>query len=110
VPSSTIHELSSSAALDNKEITRLIERGKDFLKDGDFSAARLLLQRAADAGSAEAAFVLGSTYDPSVIKQLGAVSVTPDIDSALKWYQIGADRGSADAATQYANLLQAPGH
>jgi TPR repeat protein len=93
--------------LDNDEIIRLINRGKDFLKEGDFPAARLLLKRAADAGSAQAALVLGSTYDPSVIKQLGAVSVTPDIDSGLKWYQIAADRGSADAADHYANLLRA---
>jgi TPR repeat protein len=94
--------------LDEDEIIRLIERGRNFLKEGDFPAARPLLKRAADAGSAEAALVLGSTYDPSVIKQLGAGSVTPDIDSALKWYAIAADRGSAKAADQYANLLRPP--
>ena len=78
--------------LDSDEMTRLIKRGKDFLAQGNFASARLLFKRAADAGSAEAALALGSTYDPSVIKQLGAVSITPDIDAALKWYKTAADR------------------
>ena len=92
--------------LDSDEMTRLIKRGKDFLAQGNFASARLLFKRAADAGSAEAALALGSTYDPSVIKQLGAVSITPDIDGALKWYRTAADRGSAEAANLFANLMR----
>ena len=90
----------------DEEMTRLIKRGKDFLAQGNFASARLLFKRAADAGSAEAALALGSTYDPSVIKQLGAVSITPDIDGALKWYKTAADRGSAEAAGLFANLMR----
>jgi len=92
--------------LDSDEMTRLIKRGKDFLAQGNFASARLLFKRAADAGSAEAALALGSTYDPSVIKQLGAVSITPDIDGALKWYETAAERGSAEAAGLFANLMR----
>jgi hypothetical protein len=93
--------------LANDEMSRLIKRGQDFLNEGDFAAARLLFGRAADAGSAEAALGLASTYDPAVIKQLGAVAVTPDIDRALKWYATAADRGSSDAVKRYADLMQA---
>jgi hypothetical protein len=96
-----------TVTLDDNEIQMLIKRGNNLFKDGDFAAARLLFERAANAGSAEAALALGSTYDPSVIKQLGAVSVTPDLDRALKWYETAADRGSADAADRYANLMRA---
>src|SRR5262245_2750175 len=92
--------------LDSDEMTRLIKRGKDFLAQGNFASARLLFKRAADAGSAEAALALGSTYDPSVIKQLGAISITPDIDAALKWYETAADHGSAEAAGLFANLMR----
>src|SRR4029450_2193770 len=92
--------------LDSDEMTRLISRGKDFLAPGNFASARLLFKRAADAGSAEAALALGSTYDPSVIKQLGGVSITPDIDNALKWYETAADHGSAEAAGLFANLMR----
>jgi TPR repeat protein len=107
LPSAAPAPSNPATLLDNDEINRLIKRGKDFLEEGDFPAARLLLKRAADAGSAEAALALGSTYDPSVIKQLGAVSVTPDLDRALKWYETAADRGSDDAADRYANLMRA---
>jgi TPR repeat protein len=93
--------------LDNDEIVRLIARGKDLLNDGDFAAARLLFERAANAGSADAALALGSTYDPMVIKRLGAVAVTPDLAKARKWYQFAADHGSAAASLQLANLAHA---
>jgi hypothetical protein len=33
--------------------------------------------------SAEAALALGSTYDPNVIKRLGAIMVKPDVENAL---------------------------
>jgi len=95
-----------AVVLDNDELVRLIKRGKDLLSYGDFAAARLLFERAADAGSADAALALGSTYDPLVIKQLGAVAVTADIDKARKWYQVAADRGSAAASQQLANLAR----
>jgi hypothetical protein len=92
------------AAMDDNEISALIKRGNNLLKEGDFAAARLLFERAANAGSAEAALALGSTYDPLAIKRLGAIAVKPDIESARKWYQIAADRGSAAATLQLANL------
>jgi cytoskeletal protein RodZ len=92
--------------LDENEINTLIRRGKNLLGDGDFSGARVLFERAANAGSAEAALALGSTYDPNVIKRLGAIMVKPDIESARKWYQLAAERGSAAASLQLANLPQ----
>jgi TPR repeat protein len=94
-------------ALDQNEIDTLIRRGKNLLNDGDFAAARVLFERAGNAGSAEAALALGSTYDPNVIKRLGAIMVRPDVEKARQWYQLAADRGSAAAASlQLANLPQ----
>ena len=108
LPSPTAPALSELPdGLANDGISRLMKRGQDFLNEGDFAAARLLFERAANAGSAEAALALGSTYDPSVIKQLGAVSVSPDPDRALKWYATAADRGSSDAMDRYADLMRA---
>jgi hypothetical protein len=95
-----------AVVLDENEINTLIRRGKNLLNDGDFAAARVLFERAANAGSAEAALALGSTYDPNVIKRLGAIMVRPDIESARKWYQLAAERGSAAASLQLANLPQ----
>ncbi len=92
--------------LDQNEIDTLIRRGKNLLNDGDFAAARVLFERAANAGSADGALALGSTYDPNVIKRLGAIMVKPDVDKARKWYQLAAERGSAAASLQLANLPQ----
>jgi TPR repeat protein len=47
-------------------IASLVARGKERLRDRDFSSARLILQRAAEAGDADAALTLGSTYDPGL--------------------------------------------
>ena len=63
--------------LDNNEIAMLVRRGKDFLKVGDLATSRLLLQRAATAGSAEATFILGTTFDPQFMRRMGVVGWSP---------------------------------
>ena len=91
--------------LDAEEIATLINRGTDSLKSGDLVSARLLLRRAAEAGSASAALMLGTTFDPLVIQQLGAIGVVPDVAQARQWYEKAVELGS-DAASQ--RLAQLP--
>lgn len=91
-------------SLSSDEIAMLLKRGKDFFVNGDLSSARLLLRRAAEAGSAEAALALGATFDPLVIRRLGAIGAEPDVASARKWYQKAIDLGSNAAAQQLSNL------
>jgi hypothetical protein len=98
---------SATLSLDNDEIAMLVKRGKDLLTAGDLASARLLLRRAAEAGSAEAALALGATFDPQVIARLGAIGAAPDITQARKWYQKAAERGSQAAARQLEQLAQA---
>lgn len=84
---------------DSEEISVLIKLGQDSLKNGDFSSARLLLKRAAEAGSADAALSLGETFDPLLIQRLGAIGIQADPNSAHEWYKLAAQLGS-DAALQ----------
>jgi TPR repeat protein len=86
------------------EIARLLERGGQFLQIGDVSAARLMLRRAADAGSAEGALGLGSTFDPAVLRQIGALGVASDVTQARQWYQKAVDLGSQEAARRIERL------
>ncbi len=72
--------------------------------NGDISSARLLLRRAAEAGNAEAALALGSTFDPTVIARLGAIGVRTDAEKAREWYRRAAALGSSLASQQLANL------
>jgi hypothetical protein len=93
--------------LDSDEIASLIKRGQDFIANGDLAAARLLLRRAAEAGSAEAALTLGTTYDPIELRRLGAVGTVPDAAKARQWYQRAAELGSTAASQQLAGLGEA---
>jgi hypothetical protein len=90
--------------LDADEIAMLIKRGKDAFSTGDLAAARLLLRRAAEAGSAEAALALGATFDPLVIRRLGAIGAAPDAVQARQWYQKAVALGSATASQPLAQL------
>jgi hypothetical protein len=89
----------TATRLDAKEIATLVSRGTDFMKSGDIALARLLLRRAAEAGSASAAMMLGTTFDPFVIHQLGAIGIVPDVAQARQWYEKAVALGS-DAASQ----------
>ena len=88
------------------EIEMLVKRGKDLLTNGDISSARLLLQRAAEAGNAEAALALGSTFDPVVIARMGAIGVEADAARARGWYEKAVALGSNRASQQLANLAE----
>jgi hypothetical protein len=74
------------------DLAVLIARGEEILKTGDTSAARLLLERAAEAGSAQAAFLMGTSYDKPSPGRRAA-----DTEIVRTWYQRAADLGSAEA-------------
>jgi TPR repeat protein len=97
---------SNALILADDEIATLIKRGQDLLQSGDLVSARLLLRRAAEAGSASAALALGATFDPLVIRRLGVIGIEPDAERARKWYQKAAELGSAEASQQLAKLEQ----
>jgi hypothetical protein len=90
--------------LDDEEIAILLKRGQDFLANGDLAAARLLLRRAAEAGSAEASLALGTTFDPVMLQRLGAIGAVADPAQARQWYQRAAELGSSAASQQLAGL------
>jgi hypothetical protein len=97
-------ETAAASVLGQDEIAALLTRGKSLLLNGDIAAARLLLRRAAEAGSAEAALALGSTFDPRVIERLGAIGVTSDPKQAREWYEKAAQLGSPAAPRQLSLL------
>ncbi|RAI42021.1 hypothetical protein CH341_20555, partial [Rhodoplanes roseus] len=94
-------------AVDPEEVAILLDRGKAFLVRGDLAAARLLLRRAAEAGDAQAALLLGSTFDPAALKQLEVVGAVGDPVQARQWYQRAAELGSADAGRRIESLSRA---
>lgn len=97
---------TTATPLSADEIAARVSRSSDFLKNGDFAAARLLLRRAAESGSANAALMLGKTFDPLYLNELGAVGIQPDIEQCRLWYEKAAELGSAAAAQRLANLAK----
>ncbi len=91
--------------LDRDEIADLVRRGEAFIVTGDLAAARLLLQRAAEAGDARAALTLAGTYDPIVLEKLGLMGFASDIGKARSWYERAREFGSAEAPRRLEMLV-----
>jgi len=90
--------------LDPEEIKRLMKQGEQFIVAGDVVSARIVFQRAAEAGDAGAAVALGGTYDPIVLAKLGVVGLGADVERARTWYQKAESLGSAEATRRLAIL------
>ena len=83
--------------LDPEEIELLMKQGEQFIAAGDVVTARIVFQRAAEAGNANAAMALGATYDPTVLAKLGVVGMGADVEKARSWYQTAEKLGSPEA-------------
>jgi hypothetical protein len=93
-----------SKTLDAETLAALMTRARSLLALGDIAAARLLLERAANAQDATAAFLLARTYDPAVLGVSDTRSITPDPVMARDWYRKAASFGSADAQQRLTQL------
>ena len=93
-----------SKTLDAETLAALMTRAKSLLALGDIAAARLLLERAANAQDATAAFLLAQTYDPAVLGVRDTRSITPDPVMARDWYRKAVSFGSADAQQRLIQL------
>jgi hypothetical protein len=93
-----------SRVIDREELANLLKRGRYLLSVGDISSARLLLERAADAQEASAAFDLAGTYDPAVLGRSRALGVVPDVAMARLWYEKALKLGYSEAEGRLAQL------
>jgi hypothetical protein len=99
-------QVPTARQLERDEIANLLRRGQSALQNGDIAAARLLLRRAAEAGNAQAAMALAATYDPTALKELGALGTKADVAQARLWYRRAADAGSAEAMQRLQQMAQ----
>jgi hypothetical protein len=86
------------------KVPRELALAKATLATGNIASARLLLARAAEAGSAEAALLMGGTYDTAWLQANGARTVVGNRDQALRWYTQAQKLGATDAAAKIAGL------
>jgi TPR repeat protein len=92
--------------LNSQRSAQLVKRGVELLRIGDFAAARLVLRPAAEGGDLEAALLLGATFDPAAVSDLGALGLVPDPNMARAWYQRAMDAGSVEASRRIERLAR----
>jgi hypothetical protein len=83
--------------IEPSEAAMLLRKGRDLLDSGDISAARVAFRRLADAGNAEAAMALASTYNPDYLAAHHFVGMRGDRATARALYRRAKELGSADA-------------
>ncbi len=64
----------------------LVARANVLLGRGDIGSARIVLERAAEAGNAEARFKLAETYDPFILSKWGTYGTRGDAMKAIDLY------------------------
>ena len=89
--------LKPTRTLDPEDITLLVNEAKKHISTGDVVTARMIFQRAAEAGDASAALALAATYDPTVLAKLGVIGMGADVEKARAWYRMAESFGSAEA-------------
>lgn len=83
---------------------KLHARGDVEFDGGDIAAARMLYQRAAEAGLPEAAMAMGMTFDPAELGRRGVRGLKGDPEVARKWYSRAQDLGAPGAAERISRL------
>jgi hypothetical protein len=82
----------------------LLNRGDAMLGLGNVSAARMLYQRAADAGVGVAALKLAETYDPAFIAARNLRGIKSDPVAAEAWYRRAEALGETEAIERLKSL------
>jgi hypothetical protein len=90
---------------DVAEATRLVTRASVLLAHGDIGSARIVLERAAETGSAQASFALAETYDPLILPKWGTYGTLGDTTKARDLYA-KAQAGGIKEATERLNALR----
>jgi hypothetical protein len=78
--------LTAPGAPSNPDVPRLMARASLLLSQGNIGAARTVLDRAAETGSALALFALAETYDPIILAAWGTFGTQGDAAKARELY------------------------
>jgi hypothetical protein len=89
---------------DRARALRFMKKGDEELGDGRVAPARLLYERAAEMGLAQAAMALAATYDAAELAKLNLSNVAPDAAQARRWYERALALGAKDAGTRLQRL------
>ena len=87
-----------------KRAVRWVAKAQGLLKSGRIAQARLWLRRAVDYGVAEAAMLLGSSFDPNFMQTYAGYGLKASPAQARDWYIYARQLGSQQAVRRLAAL------
>jgi hypothetical protein len=90
----------------NPEAARLMARASTLLAQGNIGAARIVLERAAETGSAQANFMLAETYDPVILSMWGTYGTRGEATKARELYAKAHAGGIEEAKNRFDALTQ----
>jgi hypothetical protein len=86
---------------DAAEVARLVARASVLLGQGDIGSARIVLERAAETGNAQASFTLAETYDPLILPKWGTYGTRGDATKARDLYARAEAGGIKEAKARF---------
>jgi hypothetical protein len=105
-PTAAVPAPRAQVSLTRDEIAALLKRGQDLIAAGDIASARLMLTHLAEAGDAQASFILAGTFDAAVLAKLRVVGAQPDPEKARTWYARAAELGSLEAKQRLQSAIR----
>jgi hypothetical protein len=85
--------LTARQPLPQADLQRMAAHAARSIRSGDIAGARLILERAAEAGDATALYALAQTYDPDVLTKMRVRGLEGDRARAQSLYKQAADAG-----------------
>ena len=97
---------AAAEAQGSPEAARLMARANGLLGQGNIGAARIVLERAAETGSAQASFMLAETYDPVILSTWETYGTRGDAAKARELYAKAHVGGVQEAKDRFNALGQ----
>ena len=104
VPEPPLGAAKTMTLAERSRAKQMIVRGELDLNNGNVSGARQFFLRAAEAGLAQGAFLLASTYDSHEFAKLRFVGVQANPTIARKWYSRARELGALQAQERLTRL------
>src|SRR5262249_22092379 len=106
-----VARLSQTAGpqLPSVDTVALVAQGDQFLSKSDVASARLLYQRAAEAGDGRGALRMGMKFDFVFLARWRLRAVRADRSQAISWYRRAGALGNSDAELMQNSLSRGTG-
>jgi hypothetical protein len=98
--------LKAAEAQGSAESAKLIARARVLLGQGNIGTARIVLERAAESGNAQASFMLAETYDPVILSGWGTYGTRGEVARAREHYAKAQTGGIREAKERLDALRQ----